>query len=462
MKSQLQLLLVDYKWAVTDQNYQSILTATVVAEALCAANPSVLPIDIRLAVKALAADVLWHSGDLSSSVKLLQNIIDLTEVHAGVSPLLAAKNLLDIGLRMATGRFEKQKNILEKYLMLAIEILADNTSTTAGKMHLKFAAFCDEQLESLQNNEDLRRLSRLRNEKEREIEDLDHLIRESSTSEHRRRLQNQKSKAKALFEIDNAEYVEVTSSQNIYLTQSIESFLRAFAITDEGDTLVSRCSTLWFANSTSTVANEAFDKYVDAVPSYKFLIPLNQLLARLSATDSHFQRILARLLGRIATEHPYHALYVMYAVQYSKRSGDEAAKGRVKAMTKIIQKISTGRTMGRIILNVRTLCGHYIKLATSPVNKKDFPTKAIPFTCMPNHNAFLHEFAKMKLPPMTLPIAARSSRDYSDVPIISTYEKTFTLAGGISVPKVLKCRLSDGSICKELVRPQSSFRENAR
>ncbi|CCG81639.1 putative Phosphatidylinositol 3-and 4-kinase [Taphrina deformans PYCC 5710] len=450
--AQLELLISDYECCSKSQSQQALLNATTFAERLATSPGYSCPFALRVQLDSLVADVLWQYGESSMSISLLSNVIERTKKSHDVAALILSTNLLNIGLRSAHGRLEKPKEILHKYLLSSIEHLCHESSEAAGNIHARFASFCHEQFMSHDQNKDFQRLERLRNEKKQEIMILDSLKDSCNGSEEKRRLLAQRDKARSVFEVDDAEYQQIKSTRSVYLRSSLTSFLKAFTLTESADMLISRCCALWFANSADSIANESFSEVVTKVPSHKFLILLNQFLSRISTTNDMFQTNLTTLLLRLAKDHPYHSLYTMYAVQYSKRSGDQPAKDRARAVARVMQELMTDVSFETIATKIQCICSNYVKLATTIINKKDFPTRDIPFKSVTNYRAFSVQIPSLNLPPLTLTIEPRASCDYSDITKISSYEKTFNIAGGISAPKVLKLRLSDGSICKELVK----------
>lgn len=455
--AQLDLLISDYEQCDKHHSQQALLNATTFAEKLAVTPGYICPFGLRVKLDSLIADVLWRYGDFSTSISLLRNVLDRTTNSHDVAALVLSTNLLNMGLRSAHGRLEKPKEILHKYLLPAIEHLRSETSKDAGEIHARFASFCHEQFMSHDQNKDFQRLERLRDEKQEEIVMLDSLREKCSGTEEKRRLLVQREKARSIFEVDNTEYEQMKTTRQVYLRSSLVSFLEAFTLSDSADMLISRCCSLWFANSTDTTANEAFAQAATRVPSHKFLILLHQLLARVSTAADMFQSNLANLLIRLAKDHPYHSLYIMYAVQYSKRSGDQPAKDRARAVARVMQKLTTDSSFEVMAAKVQSICSNYVKLASTVINKNDFQTKDIPFKCIPNYRSFLVQMPSLNLPPLTMTIEPRASCDYSDITSISSYDKTFNIAGGISAPKVLKLRLSDGSTRKELVNRSSSF-----
>lgn len=407
--------------------------------------------ELYVKVHSLISSALWQIGDYKASVKLLRLVIERTKSCTGVKTSLAAYNLLTLGFRIAAGRLEAPAHILANYLVPGMQVLPRDSSEETGVLHLKFGTFCHDQLISMDQSGDYERISKLKMQKLDELHLIDSMMDETETEEDLRRLRNRTEKGKALVQNDDIELSEIMNARNTYIEHSIRSFLQAFAVTDCDDTLISRCSSLWFANGASSLANVTFHKYGKLVPSHKFLNLLNQFLARLSTSADRFQEVLGKLLLRLATDHPYHTLYHMYAVQYSKRTGDVPANERSKAITRIIQTLSSKSTHTNLVTGIRLVCSNYVKLASKVLNKRDFPTKEIPFSSVSNHRIFLSDIPKLRLPPMTLRFEARLSCEYSDIPVITGYEKTFNLAGGISAPKILRCRVSTGALIKELV-----------
>lgn len=457
--TQLELLVMDYNLMTDDGQQQALLNATQYGKRLAGTTGYICPPNLRLKLDSLVANVLWQIGERTTSVTLLHKLKTEIDLNGLVEPSIAALNLLNLGLHASKGRLEKASEIIHKYLLPAIELLEGDESPIAGTVHSRFAAFCHAQFMSHNQNKDHQRLETLRNENNQEILALESLRNSSTSTEDKRKLAARIDKARALFEVDDAEYKEINITRQVYLRESLSSFLRAFALVDTADTLISRCCALWFANSTDTDANRAFQRGISGVPSYKFVILLNQLLARLSTTSDLFQDTLATLLSRLISDHPYHSLYSMHTVQYSKRSGDLPAKDRAKALSRIMQKLMVDNTFGNIVPKVHYLCSNYVKLAAVIINKNDFPEKDISFTSIPNNHAFLVRIPTLQLPPLTFDVEPRLSKDYSDVPTIASYDKCFRLAGGISVPKIIQLRTSDGIICKELVSMPGLTRE---
>lgn len=443
-------MTTDYKQAVECGGHQAFLSSAIYADQLLSSMNLRQSEETSVRVKAMTSAAMWYLDERTASMKVMQQIIRSPSTGECIDQFFMATNLLETGLRAAEGKLEKADDILQNYLLPAVELMYEEKSSRAGTIHMAFATFCQNQLSIIDSSDDTRRLDQLRGEKLREITELEELLDRSNIHEDRRKLQHQISKAKALYNGDDVEYTKIVATRNMYLTRSIESFLLACACKDEVSA-ISRCSILWFSNSTDLSANTAFQKHIENVPSYKFLVILNQLLSRLADSESIFQFTLSSILIRLVEDHPFHALYTMYSVQYAKRSGDMAARSRSKALTKIMQKLATKKILHDLISKVRLLCANYVKLAGVQINKHDFPSKEIPFSCLTNYKAFLSEFATLKLPPLTSTIEARLSCDYSDIPLIIGYEKTFGIAGGVSAPKIIRCRTSDGNLCKELV-----------
>lgn len=449
----LRFLVTTYPPSDASYELPGIARAAVSCERILQEDTSYgLPQDVVLAAKSLMADVLWMSGERDASIRILEVVgVSSTIVNDAVR-LVTARNLLQIGLRSSIARSKKAEDILQLYLEPAIALLVSCKDLKRGELFRKFATFCDTQLTELGANHDVLRIKHLREEKEREIKDMDDLLSQSVSSEGRRKLLNQKAKLTILHEQDNAEYKSFEAARSVYLTRCIASFLQALAIDHRSDLSVFRCVTVWLANARLDAVNDVFVQHYHTVQSHKFLVLLDQLLSRLSDKEDRFQHVLMVVLTRSATDHPFHTLYPMYALQFSQRKGDLEAKGRQRSVTNLIHNLCASRELETLVVNIRHLCGQYVKLASAHIDKKDYPSNEIPLRHLDNHKCFSTEFADYRLPPLSRKIPPRASCNYHDVPRIQTYGKTFQVAGGISAPKILLCCLDNGERIKELVR----------
>ena len=74
-----------------------------------------------------------------------------------------------------------------------------------------------------------------------------------------------------------------------------------------------------------------------------------------------------------------------------------------------------------------------------------------PSVIWPNAASYFHPLPNQKLPPPTMHIDIRANCDYSDVPRLVRYQPEFTVASGVSAPKIVTAIATDGLRYKQLV-----------
>ena len=213
---------------------------------------------------------------------------------------------------------------------------------------------------------------------------------------------------------------------------------------------------LWLNQSSNEAANKVVSKYIPAVPSWKFAPLMNQLSSRVSNREDDFQKVLTELLYRICCEHPYHSLFQMFATSKSSAAkNDEAAIGRKATATQITERVRQHPATGGIWVAIHNSSIAFVRLANERIpEKKAKPGAKIPLRDIPAGTKMeqtIHD-ASVKTPPPTMKIELRADRDYSSIPTFSNFDPDFSIAGGISAPKIISLRASDGSRHKMLLK----------
>ena len=208
--------------------------------------------------------------------------------------------------------------------------------------------------------------------------------------------------------------------------------------------------------------NECFEQNTGAIPSSK-LIPLSyQLASRLSSkgecTSTLFQENLASLIFRMAKEHPYHMLPILFALKNGNKTSDttsgpvgglvyEANESRIEAAFALIDRVRIlNERMESIVYEMELATQGYISLARITVDKT---TKSMPFpaTC---RRQFCRELKNIPVLSILLPLD--HSLEYKDIPTIHAIDEKITFPGGINKPKLVTIIDSHGVTRRQLVK----------
>lgn len=407
------------------------------------------------------ANVLWGQGEASAAIGILKALDADTSLETQNIGVNRVKLLAKLGKWVAQARYEKPDVIINNYLSQAIKQLGTKTKgSAAGSVYHEFAVFCDNQLKDPGNVEDLNRLKRLRDAKKNEVQEWNRIIKEKEGKVKDSviiPLISSRKKTEAMFALDEEEYRRLARSQQDFLKNSISNYLRCLAATDDYESDTARFCALWLEHYNNEGANSAA-RLIQAVPSWKFTTMVNQLSSRLQATKDTFQPLLQELMYKICKEHPYHALYQLHALKYSKVT-DQAGILRNQAAKSILARLTADPESSRTAFEVEDALLIYDKAACLNVkekvsNLKKSRQKATIGNCFPRdlREGFDKKLINYKRPSPSTSVAVRPDCDYSNVPYIEAFYPEISIANGLSAPKIMTAKTSDGHIIRMLVK----------
>lgn len=260
-----------------------------------------------------------------------------------------------------------------------------------------------------------------------------------------------RAKAKQWFDLDDREYQRLSRSREAFLQQSLENYLLALRESEKYNSDALRFCALWLDNSESQTANRAVSRYLKEVPSRKFAPLMNQLSSRLLDVSDEFQALLSELVFRICTEHPYHGMYQIFASSKSKGGKDPSSQSRFQAANKLVERLKNDKEIGPIWVSIHNMNISYVRFAIDKPDAKFKTGAKIPLKKLATGERLGKDAESYKLPPPTMKIELRADLDYRSVPSIQRFGSDFTLAAGVSAPKIVTAVGTDGIRYKQLV-----------
>lgn len=323
----------------------------------------------------------------------------------------------------------------------------------AGQVFHEFASFCDQQLQNVDSLEDFQRIQKLRERKEAEVRDLERMIKSSgSQTKEKENLKTHHAKAKLWFDLDDREFQRLRDSRQAFLGQSLENYLLCLKACDKHDNDALRFSALWLENWESQIANGAVSKHVAQVGSRKFAPLMNQWSSRLLDLPSPFQRLLSSLVLRICVDHPYHGMYQIFAASKTKGGKDETALARNAAAHNIVEQLKAHKGTHPIWIALHNTNTSFVKFAAEKMDdSKIKPGAKVALRKSTTGQRLEQDVLTQRVPPPTMRIALRANCDYKSVPMIAKFQPDFTVASGISMPKIVTAIGTDGLKYKQLV-----------
>jgi len=129
-------------------------------------------LDIARAAQNAISDVLWAQGEYSTSIRMLQMLVDRRQQKEDGEDVQQSSLLAKLGHHVAEARLESPNQIMSNYLVPAIQELKSTTGNVAGQVQHQFATFCYDQLQNHENVDDLARANKVRNRRQAEVEAL--------------------------------------------------------------------------------------------------------------------------------------------------------------------------------------------------------------------------------------------------------------------------------------------------
>ncbi|OOO05374.1 Telomere-length maintenance and DNA damage repair [Aspergillus oryzae] len=413
---------------------------------------SALGINIEGAAKFDLANVLWDQGEMTASIRMLHQLKDQNDLHKQAVPISRAELLVTLGHHVAEARLEKPETIIQDYLLTAVkELKGRSGGEEAGRVYHGFATFCDQQLQNPDGLEDFTRVEQLRNRKEKEVRALEDMMKAAEGRE-REALKFHRGRTKQWFDLDDREYQRLRRSREAFLQQCLENYLLCLRESETYNNDVLRFCALWLDKSDSDIANAAVSKHLGQVPSRKFAPLMNQLTSRLLDVPDEFQKMLFSLITRICVEHPFHGMYQIFASSKSKGGKDETALSRNRAAGRLVEGLKNDKRIGPTWVAVHNTNINYVRFAIDRPDEKLKSGARVPLRKLQTGGRLEQDAATQKLPPPTMNIEIRVDCDYRDVPKLVKYHPEFTIASGVSAPKIVSAFASNGLRYKQLFK----------
>ncbi|OAX85516.1 hypothetical protein ACJ72_00105 [Emergomyces africanus] len=398
------------------------------------------------------ANVLWDQGEMTTSIQMLKQLNEQNDLQKQTIPVNKAEVLASLGHHVAEARLQKPDTIIQEYLIPAIKELKGNSEgEEAGRVFHEFASFCDQQLQNPDGLEDFRRIEQIRYRKEREVMDLEKMM-ETAKGREKEQLRIHRIKAKQWFELDDSEYQRLKKSRVSFLRQCLENYLLSLKASDTFKNNALRFCALWLDNSDSEVANAAVEKHIDTVPSRKFASLMNQLSSRLLDVEDTFQSLLARLIFRICVDHPYHGMYQMFSSSKSKVGTEHLSNSRFRAANSLVARMKSDPKVYSTWLTLHNANISYVRFAVDRLESQYKSGSKVALKKTVTGNRLEQDIRRQPIPPPTMKISLRIDCNYSDVPHIVRYLPDFTIAAGVSAPKIVTAIASDGLQYKQLFK----------
>ncbi|XP_063244550.1 serine-protein kinase ATM [Bacillus rossius redtenbacheri] len=418
------------------------------------------------------AQVLWLRGSTEMAVCMLRSLLGRLRrepVGSAGHQLLLATALGIHGNWMLQTKSENPKVVIHQNFVSALDLI-ENLEMTSDTMAVRLetcaslARFADFQYQHL-----TRYLSSPEFEaKQKGITESVQMAQELAKAPGNKASKQAAAVLSKQSVIDRQEISSVLQEKEMYLLLAAKHYCLSLEYGDKYNLLVFRIASLWLQNSENAEVVSTLSKRLPHIPSYKFLLLLPQLAARLSDDiNNPFVSSVHSVLERCAVDHPHHTLPVLLAIsnlyldqKYHDADGAKPTvsrnkEPRVLGAQLLVQRLGGVPNIAPILEQMRKLSEALVSLAYHMVPKtsgaKSFP--------VPETLKKIRNFDHVLVPSILLPV--KKNGCYEDITGIKCFEKTFTTVGGINVPKKIFCIGTDGVKRPLLIKGKDDLRQDA-
>ena len=266
-----------------------------------------------------------------------------------------------IGKWLAHTRAERS-NVVEEHLSQAILQYSQSKGKEGegvGKAHFTLAQYMDSLYQGLLTkaaSSEWAATQELRQHKERELalceKALTHAqagISSADKKTHLAELSRHTLVLRRVVEGDRQDSQRLADDRNASLTSALTHYIDALLLCDRYDVrAMFRVCSLWFNNSSLAQVNALMRDKGANLPSYKFLPLIYQITSRVSANPAQagFQAGLCAIIERVATSHPHHVLYQLFALKNGEiEQKDKTQKGSKKQFVVEEDKVRAAKAL---------------------------------------------------------------------------------------------------------------------
>lgn len=165
----------------------------------------------------------------------------------------------------------------------------------------------------------------------------------------------------------------VASERDKYLGLAVKLYTKSCELSEGlNDLRVCRIVSLWFTNINVVSIGEFLQTNLPKIPSYKFLIILPQIAARLSHGDRVLTQTISDTLARCCRDHPHQSIYHVLALYNAYEDSDKSKtsssmKTRLSNTKLIVDKLLADSKVGKIVKAAQKLSLALIRLANREV-----------------------------------------------------------------------------------------------
>lgn len=440
---------------------QKILNSAVLLDKITNDVHSFVEPDIAGKLKKLSvyrsAHSLWTQGTSNTPITMLKSI----EGDDLLSGLLQPLNLSQLKIKSQLVNWLSEScqdlglNIMRDYvdpvepLIESVEDLQQRT-----EVYQSLARFCEQQYKMNSLRDQIFALNERIKSKQTEVNDIkNHYGKTSVTPSEKKIVQKYYNRLKNQRQAEMAELEDLMEIKATFARKATVFYLQELLLSAYDDEDADRFFSLFLELAGDRTLQTQIMNLLCLLPSHQALNWCSQLMARLSDDQTDFQVSTQKLILRVCQDYPYHSLYMLLSLIYHESAAEKSANSsmlsRVQAAKLVRDQLMASSSLYResLLFPIEKFCTEAIQLAAMKSSKG----KTIHLDKLQIGDYWINELPNIPPPTLTVP-SVPLSQSQSLPRMVGLDVKVNIANSGLSLPKIMTLKLSDGSQHKMLLK----------
>lgn len=417
----------------------------------------------------VSAKALWECKDFKTPVLIMTDLLNGVydgnndRVNDLLDPLIAVtKDEVQSLLVKWTSesRIETASTIFEKYIETLTVTVKEHDAR--AKIFYILGNFLNTQLNKMRDNGQTEEWKKRCDRGAMESQALETIYKNSKIPEAERKdAKKHLTKVRLQLKSDMEILNSLLTQKVQFVWKSLYFYMNTLIFTNShDDDVLDKFCGLWFEYDGDDSINVLLRKEVGIVPSWKFLPWVNQIASKLSTDNTEFQKTLQLTMKRLLFKLPYESVYSVLSIKLYSKYTTTFASGiaqRIKAVERILKDLEgyeNGKYYNQYVVPLEEFCCKAVDFANMKLSPKMKDSKRIRFDSLDDGVYWLKRLATVRMPLPTTHVNISSSND-GKLPrpyIVSVKETAEVSSTGLSLPKIVTFRISDGSTRRLLMK----------
>eukprot|EP01080_Neovahlkampfia_damariscottae_P001910 gene1910-1050_t len=416
--------------------------------------------------------ILWELGEQDSAISIGNFLISNLKKDQKEQELLG-KVYFTVGKWLNQTKTEGVRDIINHYLIDAVKYSKDQSQA-----YFTLAKYFDNIYTDIirkMKSDEYKNLSEIRKNNENLLKEYENSIKQRGISDERKKeIERQIRQIKKVSISDHKESEELKKKCHISMIHAMENYGYSSKNSSKYDIhIVFRICSFWFSNASNESTddyndqvNKIFEELLKIIKVHKFIPLVYQIASRMGSHSKEFQKINMKLLKNLGKKHPHHSILQIFALLNGARlPGDQHSKDLVVVDE---QKINSAKELinqlrmesKEMIDEYESLIEAYIEVAFLPLDQRKYRNWTSPVKF--DSSLKITNIRNLKRVPIpTIDISPEIDGNYDKFESIDKFDEYFSLAGGINLPKIVKCHTSSGLKYRQLVKGKDDLRQDA-